>query len=81
MLLNLGIITKLLMGIARHFDISTLLFQSTEGNLAHFEGMNVNCCYKLLPLVFSECPTHMPLEVVRLILRKYILSENPISCA
>lgn len=53
--------------VLRYF---TLLSQRTEGKLAHYEGMNVNCHYKLLPLVFSECPTYMALEVVRLILRK-----------
>lgn len=68
-LLNLSIITELFVGITRYFDIAPLLSQRTEGKLAHYEGMNVDCHYKLLPLVFSECPTYRALEVVRLILR------------
>lgn len=50
------IITKLLVGITKYFDVSTLLSNTTEGT-ARYEGMNVNDHYQLLPLVFSEYPT------------------------
>ena len=74
--LSCCIITNLLVGVARCFDISTLLSKRTEGRGAHYEEINVNCYYKLLPLVFPAYPTRLALEVVKLILSKSTLQEK-----
>lgn len=75
--LSLVIITKLLVGIARIFDISTLLSGTTEGRWAHYEGMNVNGHYELLPLVFSEYPTSLDIGSDGINFKKvHVLRDN-----